>query len=106
MRLPFMRRHREPEVCKLGKHFDHDHVSGCGRCRRTWCFAEGHGTWYEDNQGMSPLCEDCWGALTPERRLPYYHELHDGWVSEDRLHPIEGYDVVAWRVVEGAVLAE
>ena len=81
MRPPFIMRHREPETCRLGKHSDHDHITGCYRCHQTWCFTEGHSTWYPGDDGphgMFPLCEDCWSGLTVEQRLPYYHELHFG----------------------------
>lgn len=65
--------------------------SECGRCGRTWAFADEHMTWYEPRDctvkrpergsGCFPLCETCWSELTIEERLPYYQELFLYWKS-------------------------
>lgn len=54
----------------------------CGRCKRTWPICEEHCTGYrESGGGCFPLCEQCWQELTPEQRLPYYHDLWISWQS-------------------------
>jgi hypothetical protein len=34
---------------------------------------------------MFPLCEECWGELSPIERLPYYEQIIKKWgnVSEE-----------------------
>lgn len=47
--------------------------SHCYRCGMPWKFTEGHATPYKTSHGGTaclPLCEHCWGDLTPEERLP------------------------------------
>jgi hypothetical protein len=46
-----------------------------------------HTTYYSDaadavtrsGSGCFPLCENCWSALTPPERLPYYEQLLVSW---------------------------
>ena len=50
---------------------------GCVRCGHTWNNWSGHDTPYAPGRSMFPLCVECWGALTPAQRLPYYSKLID-----------------------------
>lgn len=54
-------------------------LSTCGRCCRPWSTVKGHTTEMDDHTGVFPLCESCWGCLTPEKRLPYYLDLIASW---------------------------
>lgn len=71
--------------------------SGCARCGGTWDWKRGHSTWYKGGDGtpdssgfsitgfgVSPLCEECWAALSPEKREPYYNQLVDAWHRWDK----------------------
>ena len=49
--------------------------SSCGRCKRTWNICQYHITDYSEESGCFPLCEDCWGELTTNERVPYYQDL-------------------------------
>ena len=95
-------------------------VGTCGRCLRpwggpaqTWMPAGGTGwiespakpgakehiTQYSSVGGCFPLCEQCWGGLTPEQRLPYYRDLWEEWEKW-----CVGY--ASWEAIKAAVLAE
>jgi len=54
----------------------------CGHCGRTWDKVRGHSTLIDGRTGMFPLCEDCWKAMTPQERLPYYFALYSSWVPD------------------------
>lgn len=75
---------------------------GCERCGRFWeCLATAdlHVTLYGDgNRGLFPLCERCWGELTPEGRLPFYARLFDYWIAA------EPEIIAVWPAIEKAVL--
>lgn len=32
---------------------------------------------------INALCKDCWSTLTPEERLPYYHNIFQPWTMLD-----------------------
>jgi hypothetical protein len=70
--------------------------SVCGRCRTTWAFVRQHCTNYNDHSGMFPLCEQCWAALSPKRRLPYYRKVWRSWGKS--------LDCDDWRSLERNVL--
>lgn len=53
----------------------------CYRCGESWKRAESHVTDYSSNSGCFPLCEECWHALSPDDRLPYYRMLWHTWAS-------------------------
>ena len=53
--------------------------SSCGRCLTPWKFTKEHTTKFTENRGCFPLCEKCWSELTPQERLPYYHDLLGEW---------------------------
>jgi len=81
--------------------------STCGRCGMPWNMVQEHTTMYQDftdlkeagvevkssspliivgsmSKGCSPLCQHCWDKLkTPEKRLPYYKEMYEGWTYKD-----------------------
>ena len=57
--------------------------SACGHCGRPWKIVDGHATPYKPSYGCFPLCEDCWGELTIDERLPYYDDLVDRWIVSD-----------------------
>lgn len=82
--------------------------SWCGRCKRVWAICEGHSTHYLEGRGCFPLCEECWGELTPDQRLPYYRDLWLRWreeIKKARLDPrYKKCRVVQWRWVKKAVL--
>ena len=72
----------------------------CKRCNRPWLFVKWHTTYYMRGAGCFPLCEDCWRQLeTPEKRMPFYRQMWDGWV---------GYSSgkACWEQIEAAVLKE
>src|SRR3990170_664223 len=53
---------------------------GCLKCRTPWYCIRDHPTPYNDGaSGCFPLCDKCWGDLTPGRRLPYYKQLFAIW---------------------------
>lgn len=56
--------------------------STCGKCGIPWPFVEHHTTMYTTYSGCFPLCEVCWGNLTPETRLPFYRDLWLGWKDQ------------------------
>jgi hypothetical protein len=52
----------------------------CSRCHTNCELLDGHMTAIPGtNSGLTPLCQQCWAALTPEARLPYYLTLFDSW---------------------------
>ncbi|KKL46318.1 hypothetical protein LCGC14_2346760 [marine sediment metagenome] len=74
--------------------------STCHRCRRPWKIAKSHSTTLSNGRtGMFPLCELCWGELTPWFRLPYYREL---WIEWHSWPPVEQ----TWEEIQEAVLEE
>lgn len=85
-------------MAKLAKPFSSG-LSSCGRCNRTWNICTGHTTQYNEYSGCFPLCEECWGELTPEQRLPYYMDLMDIWESGGR--PPSVREDVRKAVLEG-----
>jgi hypothetical protein len=68
----------------------------CGRCFAPWTYAKWHSTTYSEWRGCFPLCEECWAALTPETRLPYYLDLWESWEVRTRDQ---------WTKIRNAVLA-
>lgn len=72
--------------------------SFCKRCATTWEFVRSHSTQYNDGSGCFPLCEMCWGELTPEERLPFYRRLYEKWLESGPL-PEE-----TWFEIQEAVL--
>ena len=72
----------------------------CGYCGRTWDKVEHHNTRITEHVGMFPLCEECWRALTPEQRLPYYRALYSSWLPYGLPLPY------TWEQIEQAVLNE
>ena len=72
------------------------HMSYCLHCGTTWVFVRGHSTPYSESSGCFPLCEECWGEMTPAQRLPYYHEMYEAWNDPSYAH---------WADIERAVLA-
>jgi hypothetical protein len=73
-------------------------LSRCGRCQRSWKWVHGHNTDIDEYRSVFPLCEECWQALTPKERLPYYRALYDSWGAY-------GPKFVKWEDIEAAVLA-
>ena len=70
----------------------------CYRCDMPWKFVNPHSTYYVENRGCFPLCEDCWQTLTIEQRLPYYKTLWAEWQKN-------GPDSIKkWELIEKAVL--
>ncbi len=53
--------------------------SGCGHCHRNWRICQSHSTKISGEEGVFPLCEECWEELSIEQRLPYYQALWDKW---------------------------
>lgn len=65
------------------------HLSYCYRCRTSFWGPiknEHHTTTYETREGGSsgcyPLCENCWSALTPKERMPFYDALVNEWMRQ------------------------
>jgi hypothetical protein len=57
----------------------------CLCCRDTWDWKDEHTTHYSEpgawpSEACFALCEECWAALTPEERLPYYDQLVEIWI--------------------------
>lgn len=72
----------------------HPDFGYCGRCGRSWSNVKGHMTYFADGHGCFPLCEPCWDGLTPQDRVPYYHQLvYEVWKQPER-----------WDAVHAAVL--
>lgn len=76
----------------------HPGYSHCYRCGRPWACVEGHSTPYADGSACFPLCEGCWGALTPQDRLPFYRQLFVDWRRQGSRVPL--------AVIEAACLHE
>jgi hypothetical protein len=93
-----MSTHKARWTLRIGRisHFLTPVYSACRRCHTTWFFVEGHNTMITDGRGCFPLCERCWGELTPADRLPFYRDLYN---SHD-------YRPYSWEDVEAAVLRE
>lgn len=79
---------------------------GCYRCGDSWYWKPQHVTTFNTStsgaSGCFPLCEECWAALTPEERLPYYVLLMSRWIDgpeEFRLEYLR-----KWPLIEKAVL--
>jgi len=74
--------------------------SWCHRCKRPWTVCEGHSTEYQPGRWCFPLCEECWGELSPATRLPYYRQLWNEWKACEPLREPQ------WQDIERAVLNE
>ena len=57
--------------------------------------------------GPCPLCQDCWGAMEPAERVPFYRRLYDYNRALDERFYKRGYDAdgTQWEVIERAVLS-
>lgn len=75
------------------------HLSRCFACGTSWKWARGHETPYSDSSACFPLCEQCWAAMTPDERLPYYSRLVAEWVAQSG--PLSGEK---WPAIQAAVL--
>lgn len=80
--------------------------SWCLHCGRPWKFVEGHVTPYTPSRGCFPLCEGCWGDMTPEERLPYYVELVRKWMASTDITDPAYFERVLedWPAIREAVL--
>ena len=78
--------------------------SCCSHCGRTWNICKSHVTMISSSDGCFPLCEQCWGELTPEERLPHYKALYREWLAygylDDGGQPWEE----TWRQMKTAVM--
>jgi hypothetical protein len=76
----------------------------CLRCKTPWLFVSWHDTQYgADGNGCLPLCEKCWGELTPAQRLPFYRQLIESWHER----PGRGLTLdEEWPLVESAVMSD
>jgi hypothetical protein len=83
------------------------HHSCCGRCGMPWCQVKAGPTiWYKPGTGVSPLCEFCYGELTPAERVPFFDELVNWWLTLS-MTPRELAEHEAARpLIKAAVLAE
>lgn len=79
----------------------------CSRCWRPEDFnAPRHGTMDSETSGSIPLCEDCWSALTPVTRVPYYLSMLENWAwregveNNDITKVARCYDIII-AVLEG-----
>lgn len=81
----------------------------CFRCARPWGgrgAVKPHQTWFgkrlpgtKGTYGVFPLCEECWRAVTPRERLPFYRKLFKKWAKPETAG-------VQWEMIERAVLEE
>ncbi len=99
----------------------------CRRCRRKppedpYKWHEWHFTEYGDGLSIGPLCQRCWQALTPAKRLPFYQGLwianihlvsdvhtYETWPaaqrpSLDRIRQWTLAEISDWSAIQGAVL--
>ena len=60
--------------------------STCYHCGRPWKIVEPHDTNFRAGHGCFPLCQECWGELSIEQRLPYYEALVNHWIAWDVLY--------------------
>jgi len=49
--------------------------SGCSHCSMTWNYVKGKSIQFSANEGMFPLCEECFDKLPPEEIDPYIESL-------------------------------
>jgi hypothetical protein len=56
---------------------------GCYRCGDSWSWKLEHQTRFSETESCFPLCEECWSALTPAARWPYYEALIADWVADE-----------------------
>ncbi len=55
--------------------------SGCSHCGMTWNYVKGKNIQFSDNEGMFPLCEECFDKLPPEEIDPYIERLVQEWLE-------------------------
>lgn len=60
--------------------------SGCLRCGDSWNWKRRHSLWLSGNQGIFPLCEECWLELSPEQKLHYCEQLFNEWEAISAKH--------------------
>jgi hypothetical protein len=77
----------------------------CLRCKTPWRFVKWHDTPYHNGSGCLPLCQKCWSGLTPEQRLPFYHELITCWFVHFAPREDEPTFDETWHYVKTAVLS-
>lgn len=94
----------------------HPHHGYCARCETSWAERHGHATLYchprhtqagcTGCSGAFPLCPDCWKALTPQQRVPYYHRMIDTlWLPNCRTRQEREETEAARAPLIAAVLA-
>lgn len=76
-------------------------VGTCLCCGRKWGAVKPHATKHSEKSAVFPLCEECWGKMPPEDRLPFYEALIIQWEQ------IDGYTITAAEreEIKAAVLA-
>jgi len=67
----------------------------CLRCKDSWAWKKYHVTAYSDLHGCFPLCQECWQALEPEARLPFYLELYRQWTWQEFLARFHGNRLIS-----------
>jgi len=76
----------------------------CFRCGRSWSEAITHDTSFEKGHSCFSLCENCWSALTPEERIPYYDRLVELWIEQNPDNTVDYYrqrDLIRQAVMMG-----
>jgi hypothetical protein len=92
-------RHTRIELNRAGRQLGY---GGCGRCCDSWLWKPSHATEITSWDGVFPLCEDCWKALTPEERLPFYRAMFEQNLATCPGDYIEQYKA-QWPLIEKAV---
>lgn len=80
---------------------NNDNTGTCLCCGRHWSEVKHHVTHHSRKSGVFPLCEECWGRMSPEDRLPFYEALMIQWEQ------IDGYTITPAEreEIKAAVLA-
>ena len=74
------------ERIRLNRNGRSQGYGGCGCCGDTWDWKASHSTMLDNDSGCFPLCEECWQALVPATRLPFYYALAVEWLNDGLSH--------------------
>ena len=80
--------------------------SGCSHCGMTWNYVKGKRIHFSANEGMFPLCEECFDKLLPEEIDPYIDKLVMEWLEIDAKHGLKWHEEQSPEEVAESAKAE
>lgn len=60
--------------------------SGCGICGDKWSWKKEHAIPYDKNNGVFPVCEECWQTKSNEEIMRATKDLMEKWLVQSPAH--------------------